>query len=254
MIDFNQPQTVKPVPADAPASEAVQARDLRGLPLRGLLRAINHVLRQQVWARDRLIVHRGKSVRLGLDTLFPLAAFAPNLMTRISDDGLLEAADTPKPANSGAAAGAGGAGSGGAQALARSGADVSLWLKPSVDALFAGLRSGPVGLSSHLRVEGDVLLAAVMGELAQHLRWDFEEDLSRVVGDAGAHRVVAGAQTVGARLKDSQQRVESSAVQWLTVEGAYLLDRASWSDFKTHLNELNQAISRLETRASKRGA
>ncbi len=240
MIDFNQPQPVTTIASADAASDEVQARDLRGLPLAGLLRAVNHVLRQQSWARDRLLSHRGKSVRLGIDGSFPLAFLAPNLMTRIGDDGLLEEATSSKLGNERSAPKAGG----------RVIADVSLWLKPSLDAMFSGLRTGPAGLSSHLRVEGDVLLAGVMGELAQHLRWDFEEDLSRVVGDAAAHRTVAGAQRVAARLNDSQQRVESTTVQWLTVESAFLVDRASWTEFRTQLDELNATINRLQARLS----
>jgi ubiquinone biosynthesis protein UbiJ len=38
-----------------------------------------------------------------------------------------------------------------------------------------------------VRVEGDVQLAAEINWLADHIRWDLEEDLSRVMGDAPAH-------------------------------------------------------------------
>ncbi len=227
MIDFNQPQTVKAIAKGGEPSAEIQRRDLRGLPLSGLLRAINHVLQQQGWARERLIAHQGKSVRLGIDGSFPLAALVPNLMTEIDADGFLTPASV-------------------------AGADVSLWLRPSLDAMFGGLRKGPAGLSNHLRVEGDVLLAGLMGELAQHLRWDFEEDLSRVVGDAGAHRAVSSAQALGARLQDSQQRLESSAVQWLTVEQAYLADRASFAAFSEELRELTRTVDRLSSQLAGR--
>ena len=50
-----------------------------------------------------------------------------------------------------------------------------------------------------VKIEGDVQLAAELGWLAENLRWDIEEDLSRVVGDIPAHalgdigrRVLAG--------------------------------------------------------------
>jgi ubiquinone biosynthesis protein UbiJ len=38
-----------------------------------------------------------------------------------------------------------------------------------------------------VRVEGDVQLAAEVNWLVDHLRWDVEEDLSRLIGDAPAH-------------------------------------------------------------------
>lgn len=38
-----------------------------------------------------------------------------------------------------------------------------------------------------VRIEGDVQLAAEVNWLVDHVRWDMEEDLSHVVGDAPAH-------------------------------------------------------------------
>jgi len=38
-----------------------------------------------------------------------------------------------------------------------------------------------------VRVEGDVQLAAEVQWLVDHVRWDIEEDLARIVGDAPAH-------------------------------------------------------------------
>ncbi|MDP3706781.1 MAG: hypothetical protein Q8R56_01635 [Polaromonas sp.] len=45
-----------------------------------------------------------------------------------------------------------------------------------------------------VKIDGDVQLAAELGWLAENLRWDAEEDLSRLVGDAPAHALadVAG--------------------------------------------------------------
>jgi ubiquinone biosynthesis protein UbiJ len=40
-----------------------------------------------------------------------------------------------------------------------------------------------------VRIAGDVQLAAEVQWLVDHVRWDLEEDLSRVIGDAPAHAV-----------------------------------------------------------------
>ena len=44
-----------------------------------------------------------------------------------------------------------------------------------------------------VRIEGDVQLAAEISWLIDHVRWDIEEDLSRVVGDSLAHVLVQAA-------------------------------------------------------------
>jgi ubiquinone biosynthesis protein UbiJ len=38
-----------------------------------------------------------------------------------------------------------------------------------------------------VRIAGDVQLAAEVQWLIDHVRWDLEEDLSRLIGDAPAH-------------------------------------------------------------------
>jgi ubiquinone biosynthesis protein UbiJ len=40
-----------------------------------------------------------------------------------------------------------------------------------------------------IRIEGDVQLAAEVQWLVDHVRWDIEEDLSRLLGDAPAHAI-----------------------------------------------------------------
>lgn len=47
-----------------------------------------------------------------------------------------------------------------------------------------------------VRIEGDVQLAAEVNWLVDHVRWDLEEDLARVMGDAPAHTVVQMARSM----------------------------------------------------------
>ena len=44
-----------------------------------------------------------------------------------------------------------------------------------------------------VRVEGDVQLAAEINLLIDHVRWDVEEDLAKMVGDAAAHTLAQAA-------------------------------------------------------------
>ena len=70
-----------------------------------------------------------------------------------------------------------------------------------------------------IRIEGDVQLAAEINWLVDHVRWDVEDDLARVIGDAPAHTVasVAGRaahalrQFVGARMAAKDMAPASSA-------------------------------------------
>jgi ubiquinone biosynthesis protein UbiJ len=52
-----------------------------------------------------------------------------------------------------------------------------------------------------VKIDGDVQLAAELGWLAENLRWDAEEDLSRLMGDAPAHALADVARRLLAGLK-----------------------------------------------------
>jgi ubiquinone biosynthesis accessory factor UbiJ len=57
------------------------------------------------------------------------------------------------------------------------------------------------GKKPAVRIEGDVQLAAEVNWLADHVRWDVEEDLSRIIGDVAAHRVCDAARATGQALR-----------------------------------------------------
>jgi len=53
-----------------------------------------------------------------------------------------------------------------------------------------------------VRVEGDVQLAAEVNWLTEHVRWDMEEDLARVMGDVPAHTLSQMAQFMSTSLRE----------------------------------------------------
>lgn len=52
-----------------------------------------------------------------------------------------------------------------------------------------------------VRIEGDVQLAAEVNWLVDHVRWDMEEDLSKVMGDAPAHAAGQAARSMAQALR-----------------------------------------------------
>ena len=58
------------------------------------------------------------------------------------------------------------------------------------------VRGAAQGQKPQVRIEGDVQFAAEVNWLVDHVRWDIEEDLSRMVGDAPAHAMGRAARSV----------------------------------------------------------
>jgi ubiquinone biosynthesis protein UbiJ len=67
-----------------------------------------------------------------------------------------------------------------------------------------------------IRIEGDVQLAAEVNWLVGHVQWDYEDDLSKIVGDANAHQVVRVAHWV----LDGLRRFATSAHDRASALGA----------------------------------
>ena len=123
---------------------------------------LNHVLMQEKEAQDRLRRKKGKviQVRWGV--------FAIDLI--ITPAGLLDrASPSAKP---------------------------DLLVSVAAHSPMLVLQSVLAGKPPPVKIEGDVQLAAELGWLAENLRWDIEEDMSRVLGDIPAHALA----DVGRRL------------------------------------------------------
>jgi ubiquinone biosynthesis accessory factor UbiJ len=165
---------------------------------------INHVLSQHQWARDKLAMHSGKTVRIGV-------AFDPNVLkssalpefvssklaqilqdaptsvdAHISNEGTLIALPLLTPSE---------------RLLSNHPVAVTMLVKPTIESLKGAISSGASGLQPHLSIDGEVMLAAALGEIAQNARWDFEDDLSFVLGDKVAHRLGNAISSIDAQAK-----------------------------------------------------
>jgi ubiquinone biosynthesis accessory factor UbiJ len=206
----------------AAVSEAPMTNPLHRTALGMLTAAINHALRGEAWARERLAKHAGKTVRLDV---------APWAVTAVvMEDGLLGAA------------------------LDAATADVSLALPASALPLIAlGAFGDGVQTTAmrHVRIVGDAELAHLLSTLFQHLRWDVEEDLSRVVGDAAAHRLVASAQAVVGQAEQARRRLTDNLVEYLTEEQPTLVTRAQLNAHAEAVRTLADDLDRLEKRLAR---
>lgn len=138
---------------------------------------LNHVLMQEKEAQDRLARKKGSvlHVRWGL--------FAMDLC--ITPAGLLDrAAPSAKP---------------------------DLQISVAAESPAVIVQSVLAGKAPPVKIEGDVQLAAELGWLAENLRWDVEEDLSRVVGDISAHALADAGRRVITALKGFVARVPGAA-------------------------------------------
>jgi len=192
--------------------------------LQPVIAGLNHLLDQHPWARERLRMHTGRVVEMNAILPAPMRAALPSLRLVVSEDAHFEAAPHPGPPA------------------------VRMTIRLSLDAGFAWMREGPVGLQRHLSIEGDVLLAAAMAELAQRLRRDWEEDLSRLVGDVAAHRAGQAVRSVHAHLSGFGQRLFGLYTARVEQGEAGVIGRGEWAIHQAEIDEIDARIAALERR------
>lgn len=118
---------------------------------------LNHVLMQEREAMDRLARQRGRVARVQW-RIFSMAL-------QVTPAGLFDLAP--------------------AEAVA----DLRLEVSETSPLSLAG--SALRGDKPTIRIEGDVQFAAEINWLVDHVRWDVEEDMARVIGDAPARAVAS---------------------------------------------------------------
>jgi ubiquinone biosynthesis protein UbiJ len=110
-----------------------------------------------------------------------------------------------------------------------------------------------VTFTPRLQVEGDERLARELRELAKHLRWDVEEDLSKVVGDLLAHRLVEGARGFVRWQRDSAARLAEALADYAAEEAGFVVRRAELEAFAASADSLRRALDALERRIARLG-
>jgi ubiquinone biosynthesis protein UbiJ len=129
---------------------------------RRIVLLINHVLMQEPQATERLIRQKGNVVLVQWRNF--------TFKVQVTPAGLLDLANAQAPAD--------------------------LTLVMTEESPVALAQTLMQGQKPPVRVEGDVQLAAEVNWLADHVRWDMEEDLSRIVGDAPAHMMAQAARSI----------------------------------------------------------
>ena len=120
---------------------------------RRIVLLLNHVLMQEKEAMARLTRQKGRVM------LFQWREFSFKL--QLTPAGLLDLAAADAPS------------------------DLTLAVIENSPA--ALLQTALAGDKPPVRIEGDVQLAAEINWLVDHVRWDLEDDLARLIGDAPAH-------------------------------------------------------------------
>ena len=178
--------------------------------------ALNHVLRQNAWAAACLQAYAGKTICLNLPPV-------SSVVTLIDGGEFVPAIENAIP-------------------------DATINLSP-----MAALRriAGLSPQSDDYRFEGDTELAASVGKVLQQLEWEYEEDLSRIIGDIPAQQLVSFGKRV---VHEGRRQVESVAgmfAEYWQEEQPLIAKKRHLERFSTEVDILRDDVEQLETRLQK---
>lgn len=177
---------------------------------------INHLLAQEPWARDKLAIHAGKVACMDAG----IAA----VRLKVARDGTVESVAPDEPSS---------------VTIRVKLADLPLILQNRERAF------------SYVTIEGDADFANTISQLSQTLRWEAEADLSKVVGDIAAVRIVAAARAAFASAASTQRKLLENAAEYFLEENPTLLRPQAVADFSSEVSRLRDDVERIGKRIAK---
>jgi len=178
--------------------------------------AINHLLAREPWAREKLARHAGK-----------VAVFDAGLVAlrlKAAADGMVEDATADEPQN------------------------VTIRVKLSDLPVILQNREHAF---SYVQIEGDADFANTVSLLSENLRWEAEEDLAKLVGDAAAVRIAGTARSMLSAAKTTQQKLVENVAEYFLEENPVLVRPQAVNDFSSEVTRLRDDVERLAKRIEK---
>ena len=111
------------------------------------------------------------------------------------------------------------------------------------------LKSDGAGFSdAGVRIEGDVEIAQKLKAVMEHLDPDWEEELSRFVGDVAAHQIGRAARGIRDWLASAHRTIEQNTAEYFREEAELLATHEQVERFVDGVDRLRDDVERLAAR------
>jgi ubiquinone biosynthesis protein UbiJ len=181
------------------------------------LAPFNHFLPSKSWAGKRLQPYVGKTVRLCISSFF-------NIVLTVQTSGELSAA------------------------MSSATVDTTITLTPG---LLSRLLAHDEEAYRKISISGDSVFAEELLCISKNLHWDVEQDLSRIMGDILAHRVVRISKDLKQWHNKTIRNLSETLVEYWMEEQPLLAKSVRVHEFICEVGALKDDVEQLEKRVEK---
>ena len=166
-------------------------------------RLLQHLISQNSWASNLLLPFAGKSIQINV-------SFISTSLVILENGNLAIAGETNVP-------------------------DATVTIPPS---LLLRLLAKDEAANRQINIEGDTHLAAELAKVFSNTRWDYEDDLSNLIGDIPAIKI-------GTFVRDAANTVKETSVNLAEMLSEYWQEEMPLIAKKRHVEQFNAEVDML---------
>lgn len=103
----------------------------------------------------------------------------------------------------------------------------------------------------NINITGNTQLASTMANIFSNMRWDYADDLSKVIGDIPAEKISQATQSSIQTIKQSTQNASDMVTEYLHEESMVIAKGRHVDQFNREVDRLQEDVARLEKRITK---
>ena len=126
--------------------------------------------------------------------------------------------------------------------------DATITIPPS---LLLRLMAKDESAKLQIKIKGDTHLATALAKVLSHVRWDYEDDLSKLTGDVPAYKVGEFARQTVSSVKDTATNLAEMLSEYWQEEKPLLAKKRHIEQFNTEVDTLRADVERMEKRLNK---
>lgn len=179
-------------------------------------RLLQHLISQNSWANNLLRTFAGKAVQFNV-------SFISASLVILENGNLAIAGETNIP-------------------------DATVTIPPSI---LLRLLAKDENANRQIKIEGDTHLAAELAKVFANMRWDYEDDLSNLIGDIPANKIGTFARDAANSVKETSINLAEMLSEYWQEEMPLIAKKRNVEQFNSDVDTLRADVARFEKKLAK---